>query len=412
MAIQGLRDTSNFVADARPQNWREGIQLLYPNGKMPLVGLTSLMKSRSVDDVQFNWWEKSLDDRRFALHATNGDLTVSNTTLTLAAGENAQSLKQGDVLYVEQTQEYMRVSADPSTDLAVVVQRAWAGSTAATLNANGAGINPNILLIGSAYEEGSLAPSGIAYDPTKKYNYTEIFRDTLEATRTAIKTRLRTGDAVKEAKREALEYHGIGMERAFWLNERSSTTKNGKPLHTCRGIVNWIDAANVKTATADYAGGVTMLGLEEYLYEMFKFGSSEKLAIGGNRALLTIQQIVRKNSAMQIVSGIKEFGMNVSRLISPFGELVFKTHPLFNQATGGITGGTAYYGMESWMFVMDMAEVTYVNLKDSDTKYQPDLQANGMDGMKSGFLTEASIEVHHPKTHYLIKNLAVAAADA
>lgn len=412
MAIQGLRDTSNFVANARPQNWREGIQLLYPNGKMPLIGLTSLMKSRSVDDIQFNWWEKIMDDRRFALHATTGDLTTSNTTLTLAAGENAKSLKQGDVLLVEESLEYIRVSSDPTSDLSFAVTRGWAGSTATAVDANGNNVNPNLLLVGSAYEEGSLPPTGIAYDPNQKYNYTQIFRDTLEATRTAMKTRLRTGDAVKEAKRECLEYHGVGMERAFWLNERSSTTENGKPLHTLRGAMKWIDSDNIKVATTDYASGVTMLGLEEYLYNIFKYGSSEKLAVMGNRALLTIQQIIRKNTTYNIQFGLKEFGMNVSRLETPYGSLVMKSHPLFNQSTGGTTGTGPYYGMESWMFVMDMAELTYVHLKDSDTKYQPDLQANGMDGMQSGYLTEASIEMHHPTTHYLIKNLALAAADA
>ena len=123
-------------------------------------------------------------------------------------------------------------------------------------------------------------------------------------------------------------------------------------------------------------------------------------------------QILRKNANWDFTSGIKEYGMNVSRLVSPFGELVFKTHPLFNQMKGGTTTSTAYYGAESWMFVLDMGEIKYVHLKDSDTKYQPDLQANGMDGLKSGYLTECSIEVHHPKTHYLIKNMHGAAADS
>lgn len=102
--------------------------------------------------------------------------------------------------------------------------------------------------------------------------------------------------------------------------------------------------------------------------------------------------------------------MNVNRLVSPFGELVIKTHPLFNQVQGGTTGGSAYYGMESWMFVLDAAQLQYVYLKDSDTKYEPKLEANGMDGMKSGYLTECSIEVHHPKSHYLLKNMVAAAA--
>ena len=67
MAIQGLRDTLNFVTDQRPKNWREGILLLEPNGMAPLTGLTSAMSKRVTDDPEFNWWEKSLDDRRFKL---------------------------------------------------------------------------------------------------------------------------------------------------------------------------------------------------------------------------------------------------------------------------------------------------------------------------------------------------------
>lgn len=412
MAIQGLRDTSNFVSGQRPENWREGILLRYPNGKMPLLALTSLMKKRVVDDYTFNWWEKSLDDRRFDLHATSGDLTVSNTAITLAAGNNAKTLKQGDLLWVEATREILRVTADPTSDTAINVSRGFAGTTPATLDANGAGINPNLLYIGSAYEEGSLAPTGIAYDPTKYTNLTQIFRDTLEATRTAIKTRLRTGDAVKEAKRECLEYHGIGIERSMWLGQQVDTTFNGKPLHTMRGFEPWMVAnasGNVVTATA---AGVDLDELESYFYNIFKFGSSEKLGIVGNRALLTINQIVRKNTQYQVFAKEKEYGMNVVRLITPFGEIVLKSHPLWNQIYGGTTGGTAYFGMEAWMAVLDMENFTYVNLKDSDTQYQPDLQSNGLDGMQSGYLSECSLEIHHAPTHYLIKGLGVGIADS
>lgn len=410
MAIQGLRTTADFVTDQRPQNWREGIMLLYPNGKMPLTALTSLMKSRSVDDYTFNWWDKELDDRRFALHATNGDLTTVNTTVILAAGENAKTLKEGDVLLVEQTNEYLFVTQDPGSDTQIVVQRGFAGSTPTAVDANGAGINPNLVCVGSAYEEGSLAPTGVAYDPNKRTNLTQIFRNTLEATRTAIKTNLRTGDAVREAKRECLEYHGIDMERAFFMGKSVDTTRNGKPLHTMNGLYNVIDSNNIVDVNAAYGSGLTMSGLEEYFYNIFQFGSSEKMGIGGNRSLLTIGQILRKNAAWQFQSGIKEYGMNVTRITSPFGELVVKTHPLFNQMKGGTTTAVDYYGMESWLWVLDMQEITYVTLKDSDTKYQPDLQANGMDGLKSGYLTECSIEVHHPKTHYLLKNVVAAAA--
>jgi hypothetical protein len=407
MAIQGLRDSSNFVANARPKNWREGIMLLYPNGKMPFMALTSLMKKRSVDDPEFNWWEKGVQTRRIALSA---NLTLVNTAVGVTSG--ALAFKEGDLFWVENTTEVVYVSADPTADTGLTVIRGFGGTTAATVDFDGNGVNPNLLCIGSAYEEGSLAPTGVAFDPSKKFNYTQIFRDALEATRTGMKTRLRTGDQVKEAKRECLEVHGMAMERAFWSGIRYEGTRNGKPWRSMGGIQSFIDSNNIKTADSDYAGGVTMLGLEEYLYEMFRYGSNEKLGICGNRALLALQQIVRKNSTWQIQSGLKEFGMNVTRLTCPFGELVLKSHPMFNQVTGGTTGTAAYYGMESWLFALDMDDISYVHLDGSDTTYEKKLEANGMDGKKSGYLTEASIEVHHPTAHYLIKNLHTAAADA
>ena len=412
MAIQGLRTTSNFATDERPKNWREGLLRLYPNGSIPLVGLTSMMKKRAVDDPEFNWWEKPVQTRRLELSGASA-VTASGTTITVASG--ALGLKEGDLLYIENTEEQVRVVSDPTVDTAITVSRAWNGSATA-VNATTAGVNKFVHVIGSVYEEGSAAPTGVNFDPTKKYNYTQIFRNSLEITRTASKTRLRTGDQVKEAKRECLEIHGVDMERAFWLGARKETVIKGKPARSLGGFKYLLDqydsGSRVKNAVADHASGVEMQHLEEYLYDIFKYGSNEKMAFCGNRSLLTIQQIVRKNSQFQITAGIKEYGMNVSRLDCPFGTLILKNHPLFNQLTGTNTGTNDYYGMESWMCVMDMTNIQYVHLKDSDTKYEPKQEANGIDGMQSGYLTECSLEIAQPETHYLIKNLTKAKVDA
>src|SRR3990172_536093 len=102
MPIQGLRDTSNFVANQRPQNWREGVMLLYPNGKAPLTALTSLMKSRSVDDFTYNWWEKSLNSQRVALGASL-NAVAGTQNITIVSG--GKSFKEADILRVEESQE-------------------------------------------------------------------------------------------------------------------------------------------------------------------------------------------------------------------------------------------------------------------------------------------------------------------
>ena len=412
MAIQGLRDTSGFVTDQRPKNWREGIFLMNPNGMTSLTGLTSLMKSKVTDDPDFYWWDKYKDTRRVKLSAA---ALITDTALSVVSDSESTSmgakiLKQGDLLYNENTGEIVRVVADPTLDTSVTVSRAFAGSTAAAMSATVVTKSPYLVVIGSAYEEGSTAPTGVNRDPTKRVNYTQIFRNTLEMTRTAAKTRLRTGDAVVEAKRECLQYHGSDMERAFWFGKGQNTlTVNGKPARTTDGVINVIDSGNVKDASVDYSSGLTMTGLEEYMYNIFLFGSSEKMVFTGNRALLVLQQVMRKNSTWQFTSGIKEFGMNVLRVTSPFGELVFKTHPLFNEQRGSGTTTSSYYGMESWMWVLDMENISYRYLTDSDTKYQSDIGVDGLDGMKSGYLTECGLQTALPKTHYLIKNVVKAA---
>lgn len=413
MAIQGLRTAADFVTDQRPKSWREGISILYPNGQAPLTALTSLMKSRKVDDPEFNWWEKTMESRRVALGATMAaSSTGATSTLTVSSG--AKGAKTGDLLYIENTGEVVRVAANPTSDTALVVTRGFAGTSAATaVNPATAGVNPNLQIIGSAFPEGSQAPSGVNFDPVKKNNYTQIHRSTLEITRTAMKTRLRTGDAVKEAKRECLELHTIDLERAYILGAKSETIDGatGKPIRTSGGVKSFLSASNIKNVATDYSSGLTMEGLELYMEQLFKYGSSEKLGLCGNRALTVINQVIRKNSQWMLEPTTKEYGFfNVQRLITPHGALVLKTHPLFNQNSSGTTGGTAYYGMDSWLLALDMAQVGYVYI--DDTQYQTKLQDNGLDGEKSGYLTECGLEFGQADCHMLFTGFNKAVKDS
>lgn len=407
MAVQGLRDTSNFVANQAPENWREGILLLQPNGMAPLTALTSLMKTRKTDDPRFHWWEKDMQTRRVALTANMANAAAGALT-QISIADGGLGFKANDVLKFEESSEIVLVATDPTADTALLVQRGFSGSTPAAIAFNGAGVNPNAICIGSAFEEGSLAPTGVAFDPNERYNYTQIFRSTLELTRTAMKTRLRTGEAIKEAKREALEVMLNDVERALWFGKRSSSVKNGKPLRTMNGVLEQIDPTNIVNNTD---GTFTMTELEGWLERAFAFGSNEKMAFTGNRGLTALNQVARKNSAYQIHTGEKEFGMNVTRFLCPHGTLVVKSHPLWNQQSGGTTNGTAYFGMNSTMVILDAADLKYVTLEGDDIRYEAKLEANGMDGSKSGYIGELSLEMAFAKAHFMIKGLNQGIAD-
>jgi hypothetical protein len=171
-----------------------------------------------------------------------------------------------------------------------------------------------------------------------------------------------------------------------------------------------VSSANI--ITADTATGVDMDWLEARMEEWFREGSSEKVFFAGSGALLTLGQIIRKNSSLQIQSGMKEYGMEVVKITSAFGQLTGFVHPLFSQMAGGTNGGTAFYSHRNTMAILDMDYIKYVYFTDSDIKYQPDLTPVGLDGMKSGYLGEVSIEVQFPATHFIVKNLAKPKKDA
>lgn len=417
MPILGMRTTANFVTNQRPENFREAIALLYPKSaevrKAPLTALTSVMKKRKVDDPVYHWWEKELNNRRFLLTADLGATAGGAAgTLTVDATYNpATGVKKNDLLYIEATGEVVLVAADPTATNTISVTRGFTtGGSGLAVTLATAGTNPYAMLIGSAFEEGSVAPTGVNFDPNERSNYTQIFRSTLEMTRTATQTRLRTGDAVKEAKREALEYFSVDMERAFFFGKKNSTTLSGKPIRTFSGVFEQITSGSSANVYDADPTGEDMDWLMTQMELWFRHGSSEKVAFLGNKALLTIGEIVRKNSTLQIQSGIKEYGMEVSRIHTPFGTLVAMPHPLFSQTGGGTVGGTAFYGLDSTMVLLDMEYVKFVYLQDIE--YEKDLRPIGLDGIKSGWLGEVSIEINHPKAHFVVRKLNKAVKDA
>jgi len=124
----------------------------------------------------------------------------------------------GDVIYIQITtvlanriREGHQILLRDESDWRVDVQGKVTGVTRGTTNSvlairlleadDNAGVGGNDLqdcdafkIIGNMNPEGGEMPDAIALNPVKVYNYTQIFRTPLSITRTARKTKLRTGD--------------------------------------------------------------------------------------------------------------------------------------------------------------------------------------------------------------------------
>ena len=377
-AILGLRGTGDFTSDERPKNWREKLLYLFPNGEAPLTAILSMLKSESVNDPEYNWFNKRMPTQRMRL---NGQHLAAVTTLTVDSG--AKDSVTGTIILHETSGELLKVVSDPTIDTELEVLRSYGSVAAGTL-----ADDDYLTIIGNVHAEGDDSPSGRSYAPTKYFNYTEIFRTALEMTRTAKKTRLRwdTSGAYREAKREALMLHSIEMEKAFiWGEAVEGTGANGKPERMTGGILSFL-STNINGDFA-VAGALDEPTWETLLEQIFRFGSTEKLALCGSTFLGAINTIAKRNGTLNLVPQDKTYGLKIVEYLSPFGTIMLKSHPLFNQ----------HPVWRKNALILDVKNLVYRYI--DDTMFIKNRQGNGQDLSKDEFLTECGLEVEFEETH-------------
>jgi hypothetical protein len=205
-----------------------------------------------------------------------------------------------------------------------------------------------------------------------------------------MRTRLRTGDQVKEAKRQALEMHSIEMEKAFIFGVQSTRAgANGKPERTTAGIKSFISYNKVNHAI-DSSSRWDQTGedwLDASLERLFRYGNSDKICFCGSGAIMGIQRLVKAGATIFVKPGEAAYGIKVLTWDTPFGSIHFKTHPLFT-----IEPTLRYSAL-----IVDPPHLNYRYV--DDTKYLPNRQAPDIDGEKSEYLTEAGLELHFEKAH-------------
>jgi len=391
-SIAGLRGTLDWATDERPKNFREMILWRNPNGSAPLTALMSKMKSESVDDPEFNWWEEELNAVRVTMDTTGASAT--STAFGLVSG--GLDLVAGDLLMVEKTEaatydnELVEVSTVTS-DTAIVVKRARAGTTGAVT-----GVSANITKIGNVYEEGSLSPDTTTRNPTKKTNYCQIFKTAYSITNTAKGTRTRTGDPLKNDKKRKMFDHSTAMEFAWMFGVPYEDTSGTKPKRYTGGLRNFIT-----TNSKIYTTSPTEDTFLDDTYKVFDYDAgtagNERIVFAGNGFLNNLNKLARNSSSTRINfdGSIKAYGMQLQRWILPQGTLYVRTHPLMN----------THAKYTNSAFIIDPSALVYRHMRD--TKMQDNIQANDADNQKGQWLTEAGLEIRHEKTMAYLGNFVI-----
>ena len=387
MAVLGLRGSGEFTTDFRPTNYRELYTLLEPNGASPLQALLAMTSSDSTDDPTFNHFRDELPDRVLTAGA---NATSGATSLDITNHDDVPFITVGTMLKSTVSGENMLVTAVGATGAnttALTVTRGIGGGAAAVTSGD------EIVIIGSAQKEGDNSPDAVGFDPTVLSNYTQIFKTPVNVSRTLKNTYLRTGDKEQEQLTKALKLHMGDIERAMFFGKKHIINANSaQPTRFTGGLFESI--TNITDASTNtVANKITEKEFDRMLVEdIFAYGSTEKIAFCGAGVAANMQEIAKNRWQPSAVSG--SYGVNMSRYATFAGDLNVILHPMFRQIPS----------LKNSMVVLDLPNVKYRYLDNSDTQLQRDIQAADADASKHQYLTECGLELTQSKVHHVVKN--------
>ncbi len=428
MGMVGSGHWDTALGGQRPTNYNEKIFYLFPNGDTPLTGMLSKLPSRIVDDTRFNWFDKDLPSQGGSITAIYSDTLLAtgyaSTYPTGASEDNVVYVKVAE-LVAEEFKADHQVTLFSSTYQSLDTTGRCVGTHLDGASSyiavklledddNGASLSTprylgdcdKIFASGTINAEGTGVGTGIVYEPSPFYNYTQNFRTPYTMSGDALVTHLRTGDARQRYRREELQLHAMEEEFAFLHGVRTQKTgANNQLARTTMGLTTAI-RTNASANVDDFRTNSSYIGekwldfgifyLDDLMETVFKYGSTSKFGFTGAGALKGLAQAVRETSDYNIDETTIAYGLNVRRIISPMGTLFLMIHPLFNHRAHG-----SYYNS---FITFDPGKLTYCTLPGRDTrlirlKNNPDdPDTLGIDGIIEEYRTSAGLEFHNMTT--------------
>ena len=446
MPILGLMNSEDF-ATQREKNYRRNVFYYNPNGAFPITGLSSLLSDEETNDPQFHWWEKRMPVRSTLTAVANAtgpftntsgdDLTTAGWTATAEAiirvtVDSTANFRTQNVIMIEGITDqtsgtgslYAWIRAIPSgtkLDLVIIEYKSAGGGGPENQAAE---LDLAVTVIGSTYEEGASQVSRSLHTiPTEFYNYTQIWRKPFQLTETAARTSAKwdlTGP-YKDRAKEAQYDHFKEIEFSLLFGRRALQTATNTKAQRLTGGILWTmeqyeavnsayrggsvaaaitaDTDDNKRIIENTAGTLTEKAYDTYLERVFRFNrnrASELLCVCGSNALKVVNQMYRHQSVLSADFPKEDaYGMSVVRHITPFGDVFYKTHPLFNESST----------RRNWMLFLDVGELKWRYLNGRDTSLRKHIEDKRDDYREDEWLTEGGMEVHSPESHLLIKNV-------
>jgi len=321
MSVKGVFASDQNIQGTRKGDFASALLQTQPTGSAPLLALTSGMQSKDAQDTVITWFEENHLAGRVSVLNNAG----VGTSLDVSP-EDATQIIPGNIYLIESTGEHIFVDAVVGATLTVT--RGFAGSTITAID--GTGTPVPMQRLGSAHEEGAAKPIAVANLGFPRFNYQQIFRNAWDVTGTARAVEYYTGDIVAKNKQDAAMFHAEDIERSLHFGKKTVGILNGKPFRTMDGIRTQI-VTNVTSEGADTKWDDIDAFLQSIFSINIKGKPNERLAFCGNTVLAVLNKIARLDGIIELSPGQTDFGMEITKWRTPYGNISLLTHPLYNE---------------------------------------------------------------------------------
>lgn len=350
-------------------------------GTAPIFALSSGSAQFQLTSKIHYWFMKQPYSSKLIASA------AANNTATSITVDKGAVVEPSSVIMNTKTNEYMFVSAVSGNTLTVV--RGFAESTAAVVTQN-----DELLYLGTAKKEGSLAPNPKYRRGVPRMNYSQIFRNGWGTTRTAEHIKFITGNKATENKEDAVSMHAQDIEMALLLGRKSLNQVDGSEvLSTMDGLTSIVknNTALVAAATLD--------SIQEWMYSNFETCPegvpNERVVMTSLNVLYILNKLIREagSSYYPIGTATKVYGLDVYALQLPgMQEVKILAHPLFSQTES----------LSKSMLIYHPGLIKIGYMIDAEIK---DATPVGMDGQANVITSELTLEYADENTGGVLSNI-------
>lgn len=350
-------------------------------GTAPIFALSSGSAQFQLTSKIHYWFMKQPYSSKLIASA------AANNTATSITVDKGAVVEPSSVIMNTKTNEYMFVSAVSGNTLTVV--RGFAESTAAAVTQN-----DELLYLGTAKKEGSLAPNPKYRRGVPRMNYSQIFRNGWGTTRTAEYIKLITGNKATENKEDAVSMHAQDIEMALLLGRKSLNQVDGSEvLSTMDGLMSIVKNNTVLVAAA------TLDSIQEWMYSNFETCPegvpNERVVMTSLNVLYILNKLIREagSSYYPIGTATKVYGLDVYALQLPgMQEVKILAHPLFSQTES----------LSKSMLIYHPGLIKIGYMTDAEIK---DATPVGMDGQANVITSELTLEYADENTGGVLNNI-------